>query len=69
MDMDYCGSRNCSNNNLPAVRLCKKNIAKKLCRIDTYKNGIQNLGQFAWGTYNIQTGVRYPRIVNSSCEG
>ena len=61
---DYCCKKNCSNSKLPAVELCKKNIAKKLCRIDTYRNGIQKLGQFAWGTYNIQTGVRYPRIVN-----
>ena len=61
---DYCCKKNCSNSKIPAVELCKKNIAKKLCRIDTYRNGIQKLGQFAWGTYNIQTGVRYPRIVN-----
>ena len=61
---DFCCKKNCSNSNLGAVKLCKKAIAKRICRKDLYENGPTKLGNYAWTFYNLDTGIKHPPTCN-----
>tara|TARA_B100000963_G_scaffold307138_1_gene282060 strand:+ start:2186 stop:2872 length:687 start_codon:yes stop_codon:yes gene_type:complete len=62
-----CCKSNCSNcignNNLE----CRINKAKKICRIDNYKNAIQRIGQYPWMAQNLQWG-NYPDYLKCFCQ-
>lgn len=64
---DFVCKKNCANCKVDANMKYRKEFAKKICRTNHYKNGIQRLGQYPWMVYNLQWG-NYPDHLKCFCQ-
>jgi hypothetical protein len=64
---DFCCKKNCSNCNVKENMKCRIAMAKKICRPQNYKNGIQRLGQYPWMVHNLQWG-NFPDHLKCFCQ-